>query len=49
MAAEMEAAGFSANVASAEELIAHSSTDRLFIDVRLGDPEEELTLSLIHI
>ncbi|MGL4261076.1 MAG: sulfurtransferase [Afipia sp.] len=43
MAAEMEAAGFSANVASAEELIAHSSTDRLFIDVRLGDPEEELT------
>lgn len=33
----------SADVAQAEELIANPSSDRLFIDVRLGDPEEELT------
>lgn len=43
MAIEMEAAELSANVASAEELMAHPFTERLFIDVRLGDPEEELT------
>ncbi len=43
MTPELEAVELSANVASAEDLIAHQSTDRLFIDVRLGDPEEELT------
>lgn len=43
MTAEMNAAELSRNVASAEGLIAHPSTNRLFIDVRLGDPEEELT------
>jgi thiosulfate/3-mercaptopyruvate sulfurtransferase len=43
MTAKMETAELFANVALAEELIAHPATDRLFIDVRLGDPEEELT------
>lgn len=33
----------SADVAKAEDLIANRHTHRLFIDVRLGDPEEELT------
>lgn len=43
MTAEMKAADLSRNVVSAEDLVAHASMDRLFIDVRLGDPEEELT------
>lgn len=43
MTAKSKATELSANVTSAEELIAHPFADRIFIDARLGDPEEELT------